>query len=132
MKTLFDANLTVKEAEDLIDQGHKVNVLMPEYGNRSPMHLAASRGDVGLLKLFISRGGDRDIVGDVPNIPLHEAISDGHLEAVKFLVRDGSLLDRSPMENAYSLRLARKWGHPKVAEFLEQCGVTDELEGSNK
>lgn len=83
-------NRQLDEYKELISRyPHLINMKDKEHGNVA-LHVAASRGDMGLATFLISRGADpnvRDIFG---NGPLHYAIDKGKKSVAELLLNNGA------------------------------------------
>lgn len=72
---------------------HRVSSI--HFGNHfhyetSPLHEAASRGDVSILSLLLKRGGNVNIELSDGKTPLHMASIHNRKEAVRFLLQNGA------------------------------------------
>ncbi|XP_037493386.1 potassium channel SKOR isoform X2 [Jatropha curcas] len=63
-----------------------------DYDGRSPLHLAASRGDEDITLFLIQEGVDINIKDKFGNTPLFEAIKNGHDHVASLLVKQGAHL----------------------------------------
>ena len=74
----------------------------------TPLHRAASKGDVGIINLLLSLGKNLDInVSDVyGNTPLHLACEGNNFEAAKILIQKGAQIDVKNKEEKTPLELA--------------------------
>lgn len=64
---------------------------MPEDSFESPLTLAASGGHTELAKLLLSSGANIDEANDEGYTPLMEAVREGHLPLVQFLLDEGDV-----------------------------------------
>lgn len=98
---------------------------------RTPLHVAASRGDtvsvVRLLALGASAGGDRSVTGDGPRdvggaTALFLAAESGHVGCVDALIRGGANVLAANRGNESPLYIASLKGHcDVVAVMLQHC-----------
>ena len=58
--------------------------------NQFPMHYAAKRGDIAVMKYLIGRGCVVNCSNLEQVTPLHEAATQGHIDAVQFLLDEGA------------------------------------------
>ena len=77
-KTLFDRDLTLEEAEELIKKGNNVNSRCA--GSYTPLHLTQN---VKMAKLLIDLGADVNAQNHAGRTPLHNALS---IDIIKLLV----------------------------------------------
>jgi ankyrin repeat protein len=69
----------------LLDKGAAVN-----RPNWTPLHYAASAGDVGIMRILLARGAHIDALSDKKLSPLMLAARDGQEAAVRFLLEQGA------------------------------------------
>jgi hypothetical protein len=75
----------------LIEAGAEVNIKSKMY--KTPLGIAAQSGDLAVVKLLVARKAELDTPEDeVP--PVIQAMAKGHLEIVRFLIANGSNLQR--------------------------------------
>lgn len=58
--------------------------------NSTPLHIAATRGDVAAIAALLDAGSDINSRGEHGYSPLHEAIEQGNIEAVRLLLLRGA------------------------------------------
>ncbi|XP_017256707.1 potassium channel SKOR isoform X1 [Daucus carota subsp. sativus] len=63
-----------------------------DYGGRSPLHLAASRGHEDITIFLIQESVDINIIDNFGNTPLFEAIKGGHGQVASLLIKEGAVL----------------------------------------
>jgi uncharacterized protein len=56
----------------------------------TPLHIAAIRGDVSVIRALLEAGADIDAPGEDGYTPLHDSVLQGHQEAVRFLLERGA------------------------------------------
>lgn len=98
-----------------------------QWGDRTPLHLAAEKGHLEVARLLLGHGADvhaRD-QGDHAT-PLHWAAGEGHLELARLLVGQGAdvnatgdMHERGPLGWAVVL----SGSHPEMAEYLISQGA---------
>ncbi|CEL94682.1 unnamed protein product [Vitrella brassicaformis CCMP3155] len=125
----------VKVFEVLLDNRCHLLNLKDESG-RTPLHVAAEKGSVGVVEKFVELGGKGllEAPGNLDRTPLHLAAEKGHVDVVEWMLRvDPQLLKikndygETPLDDA----LDRK--HPKVvvAMFTVAGDVVMELLETN-
>ncbi|OQR98967.1 myosin-like protein [Achlya hypogyna] len=75
---------TVAVAEVLAD---KCNPNIPNHRGQVPMHVAAGRGDIGIVSLLFQQGADLDVLDDQGQTPFHMAAANGHAPVVLILLK---------------------------------------------
>jgi len=68
-----------KSKKDLINN-------LKEGRNKNPVHFAAAKGDVNVMKYLIDQGADLDSLDEEENTILMIAIQHNHLEMSRFLI----------------------------------------------
>jgi hypothetical protein len=102
---------------ELLDKGADVNT-RDEFGC-TPLRLAATIGNIDIVKFLVERGADADAKDKFGFTPLHCAASNGHLDIVKFLVERGVDVNARDEDGRTPLDLARKYNRLDVVDFLE-------------
>uniref|UniRef100_A0A8C2ZYJ9 Ankyrin repeat domain 6b n=1 Tax=Cyclopterus lumpus TaxID=8103 RepID=A0A8C2ZYJ9_CYCLU len=102
----------------LINKGAKVAVT--KYG-RSPLHLAAHKGHIEVVRILLKAGCDLDIQDDAGDTPLHVAAALNHKKSVRLLLEAGA--DSNICNNAGQTALdqAREHNNPDVALLLTKA-----------
>lgn len=78
-------------------------------GFKSPIHIAAGRGDTGMIALLATHGADlmfRNLTGIYAETPLHVCVSGSHVGAVRMLLDLGVPVDVIDDDGGTSLDLA--------------------------
>jgi uncharacterized protein len=55
---------------------------------RTPLHLAAIRGNIAILRLLANAGSNKDQKDFDENTPLHHASEFGHFECIIYLIKE--------------------------------------------
>ncbi len=105
----------------LLAAGAKVNAATPE-GGLTPLHVAASRGDVALIRLLLEAKADPMLQAGNGAYPLHDAIWEKKLEAVRALLPAYAAVNFSPKGGPHGtpLNMAISYGRTAyLRAFLE-------------
>jgi hypothetical protein len=87
------------------------------------LHVAASSGQLDVLRRLVAMGGDVNAQGGIAGGgPLNEAANEGHVEVVKYLLSAGASLDVEKSERN-PLSSAIQGGHLEVAKALIDAGI---------
>ncbi|MDO8348952.1 MAG: ankyrin repeat domain-containing protein [Planctomycetota bacterium] len=97
---------------------------------RTALHYACSFGRLGMVRLLLQRGADRDLVNEhFHENPLHLATAGTHLGVVLVLLQHGARADYVLKTLDTIFRAMRNWP-PEVRDLLlpdlRACGVTRE------
>lgn len=118
-KDLYDAIVhgDVEKASAIIDSNGRLLTETHDW-----LHDAASYGQLGIVRLLLSRGIDLNREVSLSGTPLDSAASKGQLEVVRFLVENGAHL-KVPRPDRNPLFSAIYGGHAEVAQFLLEAGM---------
>jgi ankyrin repeat protein len=84
------------------------NINGRDHIKQTPLHIAALKGNIGIIKILLDKGADikaKDKYGDTP---LHIAVKKGYKDAVKVLLKGGADVNvknndhKKPIDYAYS------------------------------
>ena len=105
--------------------------------DRSPLHKAASGGNIEIVKYLHQNGADLEaktkleIGGKIffDKTPLHLAVNGGHIEVVKYLHQNGADLNAAAnFDKITPLHLAVALEHIEIVKYLHQNGADPEAE----
>ncbi|HSC25117.1 MAG TPA: ankyrin repeat domain-containing protein [Candidatus Babeliales bacterium] len=81
------------------------------------LHLAAKRGDTQKIKYLMEQGLQSDDVNNKNEIPLISAVSNGHLDVVKLIIKDKDFITDQVTR---AINHAQWGNHPAIVRFLNQ------------
>ncbi|KAM6915434.1 ankyrin repeat domain-containing protein 6b [Xenentodon cancila] len=104
----------------LINKGAKVAVT--KYG-RSPLHLAAYKGHIEVVRILLKAGCDLDIQDDGEQTALHRAAVVGNGDVVSALIQEGCALDRQDKDGNTALHEVSWHGFSQSVKLLVKAGA---------
>ncbi|MFI8707950.1 suppressor of fused domain protein [Bacillus sp. NPDC077411] len=111
----------LEKVVELIDSNVQVLNMITPFGTW--LHVAASRGELDIVKKLIELGIDINTLGGTyEGGALNEAASEGHINVVKYLLACGADLDISdPIRNPLFGAISN--GYPDIAKLLIESGI---------
>lgn len=103
----------------LIEQGADVNAAADNPQRVAPVHAAAAVRDHATMRLLLERGADPNARQQMEYTPLHGAASRGDIEMARLLLSHGAQRDARASDGMTPADVARKYGHPGFAEWIE-------------
>ena len=94
---------------------------------RTPLHLAALKGDIGTVKVLISAGADIHALNEEGATPLHLAAKGGHSEVVRILIEAGADATANVSDNSGNTDAMRR--SRRKMKFTERVSPNDRLCG---
>ncbi|XP_029281349.1 ankyrin repeat domain-containing protein 6b isoform X2 [Cottoperca gobio] len=104
----------------LINKGAKVAVT--KYG-RSPLHLAAYKGHIGVVRILLRAGCDLDIQDDGEQTALQRAAVVGNSDVINALIQEGCALDRQDKDGNTALHEVSWHGFSQSVKVLVKAGA---------
>uniref|UniRef100_A0A8D2ZIG1 Ankyrin repeat domain 6 n=1 Tax=Scophthalmus maximus TaxID=52904 RepID=A0A8D2ZIG1_SCOMX len=104
----------------LINKGAKVAVT--KYG-RSPLHLAAHKGHLEVVRILLKAGCDLDIQDDGEQTSLHRAAVVGNSDVISALIQEGCALDRQDKDGNTALHEVSWHGFSQSVKLLVKAGA---------
>jgi len=83
------SNADVSDISEFIKNSSHANTSTPYWGV-TPLHYAASRGDVSILEYLVKMGANVNSRASMEHTPLYMAAMYGNKDAVKFLLSSGA------------------------------------------
>jgi ankyrin repeat protein len=108
-------------AIELIKEGADVNSAQGD--GTTPLHWAAYKLDLELVRLLLDRGARADVQNSYAASPLAEAVKGGNVELVKILLDAGANVDAQNADGETTLMLASRAGGVAVAKLLLAHGA---------
>src|ERR1044072_2594850 len=93
-------------------------------GGATPLHIAASDGELGLVEILLRGGATVDARDALGNTPLVLATMGGHLDAVRKLIAAGVNANSSGLADFTALHMAAKDGREDLVVLLLQSGAS--------
>lgn len=103
----------------LIEQGADVNAAAENPQRVRAVHAAAAVCDRETMRLLLERGADPNARQQSDYTPLHGAASRGDVAMAKLLLEHGADASARGSDGLSVADVARKYGHPEFAEWLE-------------
>ncbi|XP_054473980.1 ankyrin repeat domain-containing protein 6b isoform X2 [Anoplopoma fimbria] len=104
----------------LINKGAKVAVT--KYG-RSPLHLAAYKGHIEVVRVLLKAGCDLDIQDDGEQTALQRAAMVGNSDVISALIQEGCALDRQDKDGNTALHEVSWHGFSQSVKVLVKAGA---------
>jgi ankyrin repeat protein len=105
----------------LIAEG--ANVELQDVGGHSPLHLAASRGQLSVVMLLLEAGANKNVRNKYGNTPLHFAASSGQLSVVTLLLEAGANMNVRNKHGTTPLHSAALSGQLSMVTLLLEAGA---------
>ncbi|KAF6730391.1 Ankyrin repeat domain-containing protein 6 [Oryzias melastigma] len=104
----------------LINKGAKV--ALTKYG-RSPLHLAAHKGHLEVVRILLKAGCDLDIQDDGEQTALQRAAVVGNTDVIGALIQEGCALDRQDKDGNTALHEVAWHGFSQSVKLLVKAGA---------
>jgi uncharacterized protein len=111
----------VSAASELIADGADVNAAQRD--GTTPLHWAAYRVDVELVRQLLERGAQADVVNRFGATPLGEAVKAANTAIVELLLEAGADPDSANQDGQTALMLATRTGSVEIARLLLAHGA---------
>ncbi len=86
------------------------SVMMRSATDNTPLHIAALRGDTGMVAALLAAGADANAVGERGHTPLHAALVQSNRQVARMLVAAGSALDAMTSDGIAARDMANAMG----------------------
>ncbi|KAK5056122.1 hypothetical protein LTR84_012675 [Exophiala bonariae] len=121
---LHEAALKGHEATAKVLIDHGSDVLDTNYGNCTPLYLAASYGKYSMINFLLQYGRPQlDVPDSRGTTPLHKVVEQGNLDMVQVMLEAGALVAAHDQQGSTPLHLAAKRGHTMIAKQLVSAGA---------
>ncbi|XP_073711824.1 ankyrin repeat domain-containing protein 6b [Misgurnus anguillicaudatus] len=104
----------------LINKGAKVATTK---NGRTPLHLAAHKGHIAVVRILLAAGCDLDIQDDGDQTALHRAAVLGNTDVISALTQEGCALDRQDKDGNTALHEAAWHGFSQSVKLLVKAGA---------
>lgn len=102
-------------AKLIISSGQGLNI--PDKFNRTPLSIAASKGNLNIMQLLLECGAEID-----KGCPLHYACDSEHLSCILFLLKNGANVNLKN-EDTYPLIISARKGNLEACKLLVKYGA---------
>lgn len=117
----FIRTCNLQEAEEIINN-RNIHTKCPFIG--SILHVAASYGNIEIVKYLIKLGLPPDSVNNFELTPLYFAVHNGHIDVVKYLLENCIVnIDYENLFGETLLDVATKNCHTEIASYLRERGA---------
>ena len=93
--TLLKILFSRLKALDTAYGGEVADVSKADYDQRTPLHIAASEGNVEIVEYLLKSGASVHVRDRNDTTPLQDAIREGHLDVIDILIRYQYFKDKS-------------------------------------
>uniref|UniRef100_A0A671SU04 Ankyrin repeat domain-containing protein 6-like n=1 Tax=Sinocyclocheilus anshuiensis TaxID=1608454 RepID=A0A671SU04_9TELE len=104
----------------LINKGAKVAITK---NGRTPLHLAAYKGHIAVVRILLAAGCELDIQDDGDQTALHRATVVGNADVISALIQEGCALDRQDKDGNTALHEAAWHGFSQSVKLLVKAGA---------
>ncbi|XP_077075767.1 ankyrin repeat domain-containing protein 6b [Siphateles boraxobius] len=104
----------------LINKGAKVAITK---NGRTPLHLAAYKGHIAVVRILLAAGCDLDIQDDGDQTAVHRAAVVGNTDVISALLQEGCALDRQDKDGNTALHEAAWHGFSQSVKLLVKAGA---------
>jgi ankyrin repeat protein len=84
----------------------------------TPLHIAATWGDVEAIEMLVRAGAEVDAVGYLDSTALYRAVLQGHIAAARTLLAAGASPSRRDQFGRTATALAMRSGNPELASLF--------------
>ena len=102
---------------------HLVKKLVPIKTGWANLHVAACRGHMNIVELFLTAGVDADVRDSLGSTPLLLAAQSGYEDIVHRLLDAGSDINAADISDRTALHLSAEYGHDNVVNALVERGA---------
>ncbi|KDO22630.1 TKL protein kinase [Saprolegnia parasitica CBS 223.65] len=102
---------------------NKRNVNCTDCSGWTPLHYAASKGHVDVVRLLLDKGAKFDACTTDGSTLLHCAASNGHVDVVRLLLDKGADVDASNANGSTPLHHAAQANKPEMVQLLLEKGA---------
>lgn len=129
--TALHAAGNMETVEMLLSSSFKTNPNIPNRRGQTPLHVAAAKGNVGIVDLLIRSGCQQDILDDQGQTAFHVAAANGHTSVALILLRENESFERAQSYRKKSEKLTPSPGGGENGDDDAQSGTDDNDSDSN-